>query len=116
MAASGRDCISSTSVSIDAGSISGSSPWTLMTRSTSEPGRHLGHPVGPAGVVRPGHGHLAAEAAHRRGDPLVVCRHQHPVHPPSPAHGLVHVLDQRFAGFCGERFPGESGGGVTRGE
>ena len=62
------------------GRASGSSPCTLTTISASMPARGLRQPVGAGGVRRRGHHHLAAEAAHGRGDALVVGGDQHAIH------------------------------------
>jgi hypothetical protein len=67
-------------------------------------------------MVRLRHHRLTAEALDGLGDPRIVRRNYHPIHTVGGPHGITHVLDQRSAGLGSERFPGESGGRVTRGD
>ena len=71
-------------------------------------GHHLGDPVGAADVVGAGHDRGAAEAAHGRGDALVIGGDDHGVHS-SRRRAAIHVLDHRTAGDIGENFSGETG-------
>ena len=72
-------------------------------------GGHLGDAVSAAGVVDTGHHAFTAESRHRRGDPRVVGRDDHPVEPPGPPRGLDDVLDQGSARLGQEGFAGQSG-------
>ena len=101
-----------TSAAIVSASISGSSPCTLQTISSSSAGRDLGQPIRAGRVIGRGHLHREAGVLDDVGDALVVGRDQEAVTTPGVArrgHALGDVQDHRLAGQQEERLAGEAG-------
>ncbi len=103
--------------SMVAGSISGSSPWTLTTMPQGSCAADFGDAIGAADVVGARHHRGAAErprpARAMRSSSvatITACTGERRGRAP------IHVLDHRLAGDVSENFSGESGGaGTSRG-
>ena len=97
-----------TASSIIRGSINGSSPWTLTTRSHSSDCGDFRQPVGSRAVVGPRHPSLAAKRVHGLSDALVVGGNDDGVDAfGTPRRAAIDVLDHRPARNRASGFPGK---------